>query len=76
VAGGDGTSPPDRLSPREHQILSILAQGATNKEIGRALHISEKTVRNHLCSVYRKMGVRSRAQAIVKAARIERTGDT
>lgn len=62
------------LSPREREILAVLAQGVSNKEIARTLDISEKTVRNHLSNVYRKMGVRSRAQAIVKAGRIEETG--
>lgn len=71
VATEAGAPPTEPLSPRERQILSVLAQGATNKEIARILHISEKTVRNHLSNVYRKMGVHSRAQAIVKASRIE-----
>jgi pimeloyl-ACP methyl ester carboxylesterase/DNA-binding CsgD family transcriptional regulator len=62
------TDKPDALTRREHQVLTWLTQGMTNKEIARHLHISEKTVRNHLSNVYRKMGVRSRAQAIVKAA--------
>ena len=56
------------LTRRECEILATLTQGMTNKEIAHRLHISEKTVRNHLSSVYRKMGVRNRAQAIVKAA--------
>ena len=56
------------LTRREHEILSLLVQGMTNKEIAQRLFISDKTVRNHLSGVYRKMGVRNRAQAIVKAA--------
>ena len=56
------------LTRRECQTLALLTQGMTNKEIAHRLHISEKTVRNHLSSVYRKMGVRNRAQAIVKAS--------
>lgn len=75
VAGEYAVSTVDRLSRRERQILSVLAQGATNKEIARDLHISEKTVRNHLSNVYRKMAVHNRAQAIVEAGRIERAGD-
>lgn len=55
------------LTRRERQILGLLTTGLSNAEIGRQLFISDKTVRNHLSSVYRKMEVGSRAQAIVKA---------
>jgi pimeloyl-ACP methyl ester carboxylesterase/DNA-binding CsgD family transcriptional regulator len=57
----------DVLSPREREILSRMAEGRTNVEIGRQLFISEKTVRNHVTRVFEKLGVRSRAQAIVLA---------
>jgi DNA-binding CsgD family transcriptional regulator len=43
-----------------------LAQGATNKEIGRALFITEATVKAHLRRIYAKLGVRSKAEAIVQ----------
>ena len=55
----------DILTRREREILGLLARGLTNAEIGNRLFISEKTVRNHLSSVYRKLGVRNRTQAIV-----------
>lgn len=55
------------LSPRERQILAKIAEGCTNSEIGRQLFISEKTVRNHVTRIFEKLGVRSRAQAIVLA---------
>jgi len=55
------------LTRRERQILGLLTAGLSNADIGRKLFISEKTVRYHLSSVYRKMEVGSRAQAIVKA---------
>ncbi len=55
------------LSPREREILSLIAEGRTNVEIGRRLFISEKTVRNHVTRIFDKLGVRSRAQAIVLA---------
>ncbi|WP_181918222.1 MULTISPECIES: alpha/beta fold hydrolase [unclassified Wenzhouxiangella] len=74
VTYADEPSPDDRLSTRERQILDVLARGVSNKEIARTLYISEKTVRNHLSSVYRKMGVHSRTQAIVKAGRMTRSG--
>ena len=55
------------LSPRESEILRRIATGLTNIEIGRELFISEKTVRNHLTRIFEKLGVQSRAQAIVLA---------
>lgn len=58
---------PDPLSPREIEILRIVAQGASNKEIADKLFISEGTVKNHLSSILSKLGVRDRMQAILKA---------
>lgn len=55
------------LSPRERDILLGIAEGRTNSEIGRQLFISEKTVRNHVTRIFGKLGVQSRAQAIVLA---------
>jgi pimeloyl-ACP methyl ester carboxylesterase/DNA-binding CsgD family transcriptional regulator len=55
------------LSPREREILALISAGCTNVEIGRQLFISEKTVRNHVTRIFEKLGVRSRAQAIVLA---------
>jgi DNA-binding CsgD family transcriptional regulator len=68
---------PEGLSPltaRERRILDLLRQGKTNAQIGAEVFISEKTVRNHLSSVYRKLGVANRAQAIVKAGAQAGTG--
>ena len=55
------------LSPRESEILVRIAAGLTNNDIGRELFISEKTVRNHVTRIFEKLGVQSRAQAIVLA---------
>ncbi|KAB2910482.1 MAG: alpha/beta fold hydrolase [Kofleriaceae bacterium] len=55
------------LSTRECEILNLLARGLTNLEIGRELFISEKTVRNHVTRIFEKLGVHSRAHAIVLA---------
>jgi len=55
------------LSPREIEILKIVATGASNREIADKLFISEGTVKNHLSSILNKLGVRDRMQAILKA---------
>ena len=55
------------LSPREREILALINEGLGNAQIGERLSISEKTVRNHISSVYDKLGVWTRAQAMVFA---------
>lgn len=57
----------DALTPREREILGLVAGGLGNAEIGARLFICEKTVRNHLTGLYAKLGVANRAQAIVLA---------
>lgn len=57
----------ESLAPREREILAKLVGGLTNTEIGKALYISEKTVRNQLTRIFEKLGVSNRAQAIVFA---------
>jgi pimeloyl-ACP methyl ester carboxylesterase/DNA-binding CsgD family transcriptional regulator len=55
------------LSPREREVLVLITEGLGNAEIGERLSISEKTVRNHISNVFDKLGVWTRAQAIVFA---------
>jgi DNA-binding NarL/FixJ family response regulator len=63
-------SPPlAALTRREQDLLALVAEGLDNAQIAARLEISEKTVRNHLTSVYAKLGVDNRAQAIVKVHR-------
>jgi DNA-binding NarL/FixJ family response regulator len=57
------------LSPRELEILGFLARGLGQKEIARELYVSPKTVGTHVEHIYRKLGVRSRAQAVAAALR-------
>jgi DNA-binding NarL/FixJ family response regulator len=55
------------LSVRERQVLALMADGLSNADIAERLNISEKTVRNHASNLFDKLGVWSRAQAIVFA---------
>ena len=55
------------LSGRERQVLTLMTEGLGNAEIADRLQISEKTVRNHASNIFDKLGVWSRAQAIVFA---------
>jgi DNA-binding NarL/FixJ family response regulator len=56
------------LTPREREILDLLAEGLTTGQVGRRLGISPRTVETHVAKLYRKLGVRTRVQAIAKAA--------
>jgi len=56
-----------KLSARERQILELVAQGLDNPQIAERLFLAEKTVRNHITSIFGKLDVQSRAQAIVRA---------
>jgi LuxR family maltose regulon positive regulatory protein len=55
------------LSPRETDILTLIAEGLSNKEIARSLDIGPETVKSHLKSVFTKLGVERRAQAVSRA---------
>lgn len=55
------------LSPREMEVLKMLADGMSNKEIAYVLGISEQTVKNHVASIFRKLDVRDRTQAVIYA---------
>jgi DNA-binding NarL/FixJ family response regulator len=55
------------LTPRESEVLGLIAQGESNRQIAKKLVISDKTVRNHITSIFSKLQVADRAQAIVKA---------
>jgi two-component system nitrate/nitrite response regulator NarL len=56
------------LTPRERQILSILVQGRSNKEIGNTLDLSEKTIKHHLTNILQKLRVRNRVEAALMAS--------
>lgn len=71
--GGRGPFVPDAgklkelgITPREHEILGLIAQGLSNREIGERLFVSENTVKTHSSRVFGKLGVNRRVQAVLK----------
>ena len=60
---------PPRLTPRELEVLRLVAQGRTNREVGALLHISENTVKNHVRNILGKLQLHSRIQAVLYAVR-------
>jgi DNA-binding NarL/FixJ family response regulator len=61
--------PPEALSPRELEVLALIADGATNRQAAARLFVSEATVKTHLLHLYEKLGVRDRAAAVAEAYR-------
>ena len=66
-------SPPrrrsDDLSPREEEVLQLIADGCAPNEVAERLYISPRTVKNHLASAYAKLGARDRTDAVLRAVR-------
>ena len=60
-------SPRSSLTPRELEVLQLVAGGSSNREIGQQLMLSEATVKSHLVHIYDKLGVRSRTSAVASA---------
>lgn len=58
------------LSDREMEVLQLIATGATNREIAAELNLSPHTVKEHTSTVYRKLEVRNRAEAVQRAQRL------
>ncbi|MFG3257530.1 response regulator [Streptomyces sp. NPDC048172] len=80
AGGGAGSGPPERsgrdakvaeLSPREQDILRLIGEGLTNREIGQRLYLSEKTVKNNISRLLSKLGVQRRVQAAVLASGLD-----
>ena len=57
----------ERLSPREREIITMVAQGMSNQSIGQKLFISDKTVKNYVTSIRRKLGLENRIQIALYA---------
>jgi DNA-binding NarL/FixJ family response regulator len=64
---GQVRAPAEPLSPRELEVLALIARGTTNREAAKRLFISEATVKTHLLHVYAKLGVNDRAAAVAVA---------
>lgn len=58
------------LTDREQQVLKLIADGLTNREISRNLLISESTAENHIHHIYAKLGISNRAQAVLHAYQV------
>ncbi len=63
----DSSSLIEELTEREREILAMVAQGASNRQIAEALYVTEGTVKNHMSNILGKLGVRDRTQAALKA---------
>ena len=73
-APGDHDEDPFGLTNRERQVLALIAEGATNRQIGAALFMAEKTASVHVSRILRKLGVSSRTQAAAVAHRLHLSG--
>jgi DNA-binding NarL/FixJ family response regulator len=65
----DDPAPVQELSQREFEVLQLIARGAENAQIAEALHISPRTVKNHVSSILSKLGLPNRIQAAIYAVR-------
>ena len=63
----EAETPPEDLTPREMEVLQLIAQGLSNKELANKLTISEKTVKTHLSSIFSKLHLSDRTQAAIYA---------
>lgn len=72
---GGGRSPGAPVTPREGEVLALLAQGRTNREIGKRLGVSEHTVHRHVTNILRKLDLPSRTAAAAYAVRAGLAGD-
>jgi LuxR family maltose regulon positive regulatory protein len=62
---------PEPLSERELEVLALIAAGKANQEIAAKLYVSTSTVKTHINRLYRKLGARSRTQAIARAKEVD-----
>lgn len=70
VFAREAEGPATPLSPREREVLALIGEGATNREIASRLFLSPHTVKDHTTALYRKLGVRNRAEAARRAEQL------
>ena len=77
MRGGHTAGPAElaSLTPQEKKILSLIAEGLTNRQIGERMFLAEKTVKNHVTNVLAKLGVERRTQAAVLASKLRQQDD-
>jgi DNA-binding NarL/FixJ family response regulator len=74
LRGGQEKQEPEALpglTDREREILALIGEGLTNRQIGRRLYLAEKTVKNHISRLLAKLGVERRVQAAVIASQLQ-----
>jgi LuxR family maltose regulon positive regulatory protein len=62
---------PEPLSPRELEVLELIAVGKTNQEIAQVLVVARGTIKAHAASIYRKLDVTNRTEAVARARQLE-----
>lgn len=70
MASGSDLRGKSLLTNREREVFELLVQDKTTKEIAKQLFVSEKTVRNHISNVMKKLNVKGRSQAVVELVRL------
>ena len=76
VPDPDTDSPVVNLSQRQHEVMALVSRGARNAEIASRLHVSEKTVKNHINRIFRSLGAGSRVEAVLIWQRLQQDGAT
>lgn len=69
LAGGSGSATAGGLTPREREVLELIAEGLTNREIAERLYIATKTAAVHVSNILAKVGASSRTEAVALARR-------
>ena len=65
----DSAGPQEPLTPREQEVIKLIAEAHTNREIGAILHLADKTVESHRANILRKLGMRDRVELVRYAIR-------
>ncbi|MDX6697656.1 MAG: hypothetical protein QOE65_1053 [Solirubrobacteraceae bacterium] len=69
MTGGESAGPREALTPREQEVVKLIAEAHTNAQIAEVLHLAEKTVESHRANVLRKLGMRDRVELVRYAIR-------